>query len=218
MSIRSPLQFFLGLIAALLLFVAPEAGTQRAVAQTRSVCDSMNITAQSAGECCFTFSMTRLNGRNITRIVLRPYGATITGATAGNTGGTSGASYTADSSQVRYNFPNGMPLRFDSAKVCFNSPQGVITLLVTWWAGDALLCTDTLTLRCQTTPPPQGQARASPSRCIGSTLRPSARRWRRPASCWTRKAPCSRIRTIRTRSRCSIPRSRARPIASPIGS
>jgi predicted methyltransferase len=36
------------------------------------------------------------------------------------------------------------------------------------------------------------------SRCIGSTLRPSARRWRRPASCWTRKAPCSRTRTIRT--------------------
>ena len=42
--------------------------------------------------------------------------------------------------------------------------------------------------------------------------------WRRPASCSMRKAPCSRTRTIRTRSRCSIPRSRARPIASPIGS
>ena len=54
--------------------------------------------------------------------------------------------------------------------------------------------------------------------CTGSTLRPCARRWRRPASSWTRKAPCSRTRTIRTRSRCSIPRSRARPIASPIGS
>jgi predicted methyltransferase len=38
------------------------------------------------------------------------------------------------------------------------------------------------------------------------------------ASCWTRKAPCSRTRMIRTRSRCSIPRSRARPIASSIGS
>jgi len=30
--------------------------------------------------------------------------------------------------------------------------------------------------------------------CIGSTLRPSARRWRRPASCSMRKAPCSRTR------------------------
>jgi predicted methyltransferase len=39
-----------------------------------------------------------------------------------------------------------------------------------------------------------------------------------PASCWMRKAPCSRTRTIRTRPRCSTPRSRARPIASPIGS
>ncbi len=154
MSIRSPLQVFLGLVAALLLFVTPEAGTRRAMAQVRSVCDSMSVTAQSAGECCFRFSMTRLDGRSITRIVLRPYGGTITGATAGNTAGTAGASYTADSSQVRYNFPNGMPRRFDSATICFNSPQGVITLLVTWWAGDALLCTDTLTLRCQTTPPP----------------------------------------------------------------
>src|SRR3984957_6108303 len=45
-----------------------------------------------------------------------------------------------------------------------------------------------------------------------------AGRCRRPASYWTRKAPCSRTRTIRTRSRYSIPRSRARPIASPIGS
>jgi predicted methyltransferase len=63
-----------------------------------------------------------------------------------------------------------------------------------------------------------GRARATPSRCIGSSLHPFARRWRRPASYWTRKAPCSRTRTIRTRSRCSIPRSRARPIASPIGS
>src|ERR1700681_2104696 len=49
----------------------------------------------------------------------------------------------------------------------------------------------------------------------GLSLHPFARRWRRPASYWTRKAPCSRTRTIRTRSRCSIPRSRARPIASP---
>ena len=55
-------------------------------------------------------------------------------------------------------------------------------------------------------------------RCIGLSLHPFVRRWRRPASCWTRKAPCSRTRTIRTRSRCSIPRSRAKPIASPIGS
>jgi hypothetical protein len=47
---------------------------------------------------------------------------------------------------------------------------------------------------------------------------PFAMKWRRPAWYWTRKAPCSRTRTIRTRSRCSIPRSRARPIASPIGS
>ncbi len=62
------------------------------------------------------------------------------------------------------------------------------------------------------------RARARPSRCIGSSLHPFARRSRRPASSWTRKAPCSRTRTIRTRSRCSIPRSRARPIASPIGS
>ncbi len=44
---------------------------------------------------------------------------------------------------------------------------------------------------------------------------PFARRWRRLASYWTRKAPCSRTRAIRTRSRCSIPRSRAGPIASP---
>ena len=49
-------------------------------------------------------------------------------------------------------------------------------------------------------------------------LPPSVRRWRRPASCWTQKAPCSRTRTMRTRSRCSIPRSRARPIALSIGS
>ena len=49
------------------------------------------------------------------------------------------------------------------------------------------------------TRPPPGQARAMPSRCIGSTLRPSARRWRRPASYWLRKAPCSRIRPIRIR-------------------
>ncbi|SDN58931.1 hypothetical protein SAMN05444050_1925 [Afipia sp. GAS231] len=52
----------------------------------------------------------------------------------------------------------------------------------------------------------------------GMSQHPFVRRWRRPASYWTRKAPCSRTRTIRTRSRCSIPRSRARPIASPIGS
>src|SRR3984893_7740062 len=56
------------------------------------------------------------------------------------------------------------------------------------------------------------------SRCIELSLHPFARRWRRPASHWTWKAPFSRTRTIRTRSRCSIPRSRARPIASPIGS
>ena len=60
-------------------------------------------------------------------------------------------------------------------------------------------------------------ARATPSRCIGLSLHPFARKWRRPASYWTRKAPCSRTRTIRTRSRCSIPRSRVRPIASSIG-
>jgi predicted methyltransferase len=67
------------------------------------------------------------------------------------------------------------------------------------------------------TPPRSGRPRATPSRCIGLSLHSFARRWRRPASYWTRKAPCSRTRTIRTRSRCSIPRSRARPIASPIG-
>ena len=50
-----------------------------------------------------------------------------------------------------------------------------------------------------------GAGTATPSRCIGSTLPPCARRWRRPASYWMRKAPCSRTRTIRTRSRCSIP-------------
>ena len=59
----------------------------------------------------------------------------------------------------------------------------------------------------------------SPKRaCIGLSLHPFVRRWSRSASYWTRKAPCSRTRTIRTRSRCSIPRSRARLIASPIGS
>ena len=63
-----------------------------------------------------------------------------------------------------------------------------------------------------------GRAQATPSRCIGLSPHRFARRWRRPASYWTRKAPCSRTRTIRTRSRCSMPRSRARPIASPIGS
>jgi hypothetical protein len=69
-----------------------------------------------------------------------------------------------------------------------------------------------------TTPPPPGRVQATPSRCIGSTLRPCARRWRRLASCSMRKAPCSRTRTTRSRSKCSIPRSRARPIALPIGS
>ena len=55
------------------------------------------------------------------------------------------------------------------------------------------------------------------SHCIELSLHPFARRRRRPASYWTRKAPCSQTRVIRTRSRCSIPRSRARPIASSIG-
>jgi predicted methyltransferase len=50
-----------------------------------------------------------------------------------------------------------------------------------------------------TTLPPQGPARATPSRFIGSTQHPSARRSRRPASCWMRKAPFSRTRTISTR-------------------
>ena len=63
-----------------------------------------------------------------------------------------------------------------------------------------------------------GRAQATPSRCIGLSPHRFARRWRRPASYWTRKAPRSRTRTIHTRSRCSIPRSRARPIVSPIGS
>jgi predicted methyltransferase len=63
-----------------------------------------------------------------------------------------------------------------------------------------------------------GAGTSDARRCIGLSLRPLARRWRRPASYWTRKAPCSRTRTISIRSRCSIPRSRARPIASHIGS
>ena len=37
-----------------------------------------------------------------------------------------------------------------------------------------------------------GRVPATPSRCIGSIPRPFARRWSRPASHWTRKAPCSR--------------------------
>jgi hypothetical protein len=47
--------------------------------------------------------------------------------------------------------------------------------------------------------PPQGRARAMPNRCIGLSLHPFVRRWRRPASNWTRKVPCSRTRMIRTR-------------------
>jgi hypothetical protein len=66
--------------------------------------------------------------------------------------------------------------------------------------------------------PPSGRARAMPNRCIGLSPHPFARRWKRPVSYWTRKVLCSRTRTIRTPSRCSIPPSRARLIASSIGS
>ncbi len=39
------------------------------------------------------------------------------------------------------------------------------------------------------TPPPQGRHGATPSRCIGSSLRLSARRWKRQALCWTGESP-----------------------------
>ena len=50
-----------------------------------------------------------------------------------------------------------------------------------------------------------GSARATLGHCIELSLHPFARRRRRPASYWTRKAPCSQTRVIRTRSSVSIP-------------
>ena len=69
-----------------------------------------------------------------------------------------------------------------------------------------------------TTSPPPGRAQATPGRCIGSNPPSFAKRWQRRASCWTPKAACWQTETIDIPSRCSTRRSRARPIASPIGS
>ena len=70
-----------------------------------------------------------------------------------------------------------------------------------------------------TTPPPSGRARTTRSHYIGLSMRPSRAEVEAAGFVHGRREhPCSRTRTMRIRSRCSIPRSRARPIASPIGS
>jgi hypothetical protein len=83
----------------------------------------------------------------------------------------------------------------------------------------------------RTTPPPQRRARATPSRCIGSTLHTSARRWRRRASCWICHVPWAlakterltapglirKRRTRRDRRRVSCPDAVGRPMSDAPG-